>query len=332
MAALCIAAFLLAILVTREVELGNPGITHPPADPFSPLRISKLDLHEEVGPSTLETALRIAELAGVDTLVNLAGGADGGRLEAQLAAARPHGTRVILFANLDFQGCCGEPWVSREVSRLARARALGVRGLAILEVPAGTDLLSRQGDPIWSACAALGWPVVLGEIGSLEERLRVVERHPQVAFVAARGTGPDDADRVLDAMDRHGNLWLDMAGRLSGLGEATRLSRSALLAHSQRVLFGSGLKYVAAPPAPGIVFAAGSPVLLDPALLRGRAGWLFFEATLRFLETRDARISPQVPGQPRDELDGIGLPVEVLRRIYRRNAERLLGLTDPGGP
>jgi hypothetical protein len=88
-------------------------------------------------------------------LVNLSGGAEGGELDAQLAAARPHGDRVIILLNLDGGGCCGETWVAREAARLARGKALGARGLAAGQQPPGAGLASRRGEPIWVACAAL---------------------------------------------------------------------------------------------------------------------------------------------------------------------------------
>ena len=87
--------------------------------------------------------------------MNLSGGAEGGELDAQLAAARPYGDRVIIFMNLDGEGCCGEAWVAREAARLARGKALGARGLAIAQEPPGAGLASRRGEPIWEACAAL---------------------------------------------------------------------------------------------------------------------------------------------------------------------------------
>ena len=323
--ALCLSALLAALGATRAVERAYPGLTRPPTEAFTPLHIGKLDLHEELGPATLDTALGVARMAGIDTVVNLAGGAEGGLLEAQLAAARPHGARVVVFANLDFEAYGGGGWAAREAARLARARALGARGLAVLGAP-GPALLSSQGEPIWRACADLGWPVILGEVGTLEERLRLVEQHPRVEFVAARAGGAgDDTLRLLGAMDRFANLWLDTALRLPDLGRAREAVRPALLAHANRILFGSGLNYLEAPAGQDSAVPEGLPVLFDRELHRGRYRRFYFENVLRFLETRDVGIPAPDRGR-RGEVEGVGLPLEVLKRLYRRNAERLLGL------
>ncbi len=328
--ALCIAMLAAAFAATRAVERAHPGITRPEREPFAPLRIPKIDVHQHFGPATLGPALRIAQVDGIGALVNLSGGAEGGELDAQLAAARPHGERVSVFMNLDGEGCCGEAWAAREAARLARGKALGARGLAVGREPQGAGLASSRGEPIWEACAALRLPVALGEIGASDERVRLVERHPGVQFIGTHfWEGVADPAAVARLMDRMPNLYVDTAGSVPELGLRPEAARQAILAHPDRVLFGTDVRYVEAGDRQGILLGAGEPILLDPKLLGGKDRYTFFASTFRFFETRDASIPSPNPGMGDRDLTGIGLSRDVLGRIYHRNAEHLLGLHTP---
>ncbi len=324
MALLCVAAVALALGATRAVERAHPGITRPEEDSFAPLRIPKLDVHQHLAPATLDMALQVARASGIGAIVNLSGGAEGGGLEAQLAAARPHGDRVTVFMNLEAEGCCGEPWVRREAARLARGKALGARGLAIGGEPPGAGL-ARGGEPLWEACAALGLPVALADLDPREDRIRLLEGHPRVDFILTHfGDGSRDPARVARLMDRLSNLWVDTAG-VGELGLEPAAARQAILAHPDRVLFGTDVRYVGSSQRQGIALGAGQlPILLDAKLLGGDERLTFFRSTYRFFETRDAAIPSPLPGEGSGSIAGIGLPRDVLHRIYHRNAERLL--------
>lgn len=326
-AALCLGAIALALGATRAVERAHPGITRPEQEGFAPLRIPKLDVHQQVGHATLDMALQVAQVSGIGAFVNLSGGAEGGELEAQLAAARPRENRVIVFMNLDAEGCCGDRWIAREAARLARGKALGARGLAILSEPPGAGLTSERAEPLWEACAALGLPVALGELGLPEGRVRLLERHPRIDFIGTRFWGEPDPAKVTRLMDRLPNLWVDTAGRVQDLGSRRDAARQAILAHPDRVLFGSDLRYVEGSGRQGIILGAGAPILLDSKLLGGEERRRFFARAFRFFETRDAGIPG--PGEGDASIAGIGLPRDVLRGIYHRNAERLLGVRAP---
>lgn len=327
--ALCLGALAVALGATQAVERAHPGITRPEQDGFAALRMPKLDVHQHVTPATLEMALRVARVSGIGALVNLSGGPEGGALEAQVGAARSHGDRVLVFMNLDGEGCCGEAWARAEAARLARGKALGARGLAIPDDAPGADQASPRAEPIWEACAELGLPVALGGAGSLDEWIRIVERHPRVQFVGALfAESGEDPAQVARLMDRLPNLWVDTAGAVPGLGRAPDASRRAILAHPDRVLFGSDVRYVERDEQQGIALGTGQPILLDAKLLGGDERRVFFASMFRFFETRDAGI-PAQPGGRDGALSGIGLAREVLHGIYHRNAERLLHVRVP---
>jgi predicted TIM-barrel fold metal-dependent hydrolase len=328
-AALCGAAVALALGGTAAVERAFPEVAAREPESYA-LDLRRVDLHQHLGPRTVDLAVQIARLHGIDVVVNLSGGAPGHGLEEGLAAASRHPDRVVTFANLDLSGCCDEAWGRREAEAVARARALGARGLALAERP----LAGAGADAVLDACAALGLPVTLeahDDAPALAAAtLAAVGRHAGVAFVAARfareAHDPDAAARLLDL---HPNLHLDLGASVPRLGRVPDAARRVLQAHRDRVLFGTDAQYVEGRDWNGIVLAEGDPILVDAKLLGGKERRLFFEGVLRFLETRDAAIPSPVPLLQTDDIAGIGLPREVLRDVYRRNAERLLGLRVP---
>src|SRR4029078_10348781 len=130
----------------------------------------------------------------------------------------------------------------------------------------------------------------------------VVESHLATTFIGAHvGCAAEDLDWVSDMLDACPNYAVDVAARLGELGWQAYPSREFFIRHKDRIVFGTD----------------GDP---DPGEYRR---WY------RFLETRDASFDyggDEVPGQGRWQIHGIGLPDEVLRKVYGENARRLLAL------
>ena len=384
-AALCAGAIALVLGSTRAAQRRLPAETLLPPSAFPPLAIVRIDAHAHFDPATVGDAVRIAETNGIRALVNLSGGSPGGELEAQLAAARPYGDRVVVLMGLDFDGCCSESWARREAARLADGKKLGARGLKIHKafglavrdeaavargaspLAARVPLDSPALEPVWQACAALALPVVIhagdpkaffGPPGEANERreelalvpewsfadrsrfppwqqifdefVRLVERHPKITFVGAHfGNDAEDPATVARLMDRLHNLWVDTAARVPELGRHPEETRAAILAHRDRMIFGTDLQLVQGPDWKGVVYGAGQPYLIEPGAGRGAAMSRFFDGSYRFFETRDRAIPSPTPIQGGWAVDGIGLPRDVLEKIYHQNAERLLGVKVP---
>jgi predicted TIM-barrel fold metal-dependent hydrolase len=328
-ALLCLAAVAAAVGGTWAVERAVPVLRQREAEAYA-LAVPRLDVHQHLGPRTIDMAVQIARRHGIDALVNLSGGTVGGGLEEQLAAAGKYPGRVHTFMNLDLRGCCDAAWAAREAERLARGQALGARGVAVTEVRLASPVL----EPVWAACAELGLPVTVEVDEAASElapaTLVAVARHPRVRFVAGRFAGaaaePERATRLLE---RHPNLHLDLGSAVPFLGRVPEAARAALLAHPDRVLFATDVQYVSSPEQSAIVLGAGQPVLLDANLLGGKARRVFFESALRFLETRDPAIPSPSPELSPDDLRGLGLPRRALDALYWRNAERLLSVRVP---
>jgi predicted TIM-barrel fold metal-dependent hydrolase len=115
------------------------------------------------------------------------------------------------------------------------------------------------------------------------------------------GCAAEDLRLVGAMLDANPNFSVDIAARLGELGRQPYTSRAFFLRYADRILFGVDM-------AP------------DPDL---------YAIHYRFLETFDESFdydTDDVPGQGRWQIHGIGLPEDVLRKVYRDNARRILRL------
>jgi predicted TIM-barrel fold metal-dependent hydrolase len=308
---------------------------------FRGLGIWKIDFHEQADPEVLGAAVNVAASQGILGIVNLGGGQAGAGLERQVEAAARFPGRVLVFMSLDGRGCCDDAWADREVARLVTGRALGARGLHVprdLAGPRGVpvQLDSPALDPVWATAGGLGIPVAIhrGEgPDATGELTRLLERHPGIPFVALHLADlAGDPAALSSLLVRLPNLYLDTAGRVIDLARDPERSREFLVTHADRVLFGTDLVWMQGPKpeSRALVLGSGPPVRSLDQLRR------FFDSTWRFYETRDTTIPPPTPpaapspspAAPDPKLRGLGLPRDVLTRIFHGNARKLLGFAD----
>jgi predicted TIM-barrel fold metal-dependent hydrolase len=329
-----------------------------------------IDAHNHLGPSGFagDWAKRparelgdVLDAAGIAALVDLDGG-QGDRLRREIDrwhAGLPG--RVAVFAGVDYDSWSTDPaFGETEARRLREGVASGARGLKVWKT-LGLRARDRSGrlvpvddarlDPLWAAAGELRVPVtihVADPIAFFEpldasnerwEELRenpdwhfwptrppgrpdldgfppfdelidalesVVVRHPRTTFIGAHvGCAVEDLARVSLILERCPNLHVDIAARIAELGRQPYTAREFFLRWPDRILFGTDI-----PP--------------DP-----RA----YAVHYRFLETLDESFDYGVddpPGQGRWHIHGVGLPDEVLARVYNRNAAALVGIGGPG--
>jgi len=300
-----------AVAIGSAVDWLRPDLERLPGEPFQALPFDRIDVEERIETPALDHALRLARAQGIDRLVSLTGGFFGDGLEAQLAAAARHGGRVKVLMNLDPRGCCGADWSTREAARAASGRAAGAAGL-FLDTPGPVPLDGAPLDRVLEECLRLRLPVAVRVAGpeGAAALSRAADRRPELPLLAVGlDLPPAEAGALLA---RHPALQLVVGVRLAAWARDPAAARAALLAHPGRVLFGTSVELRLSGPDEVEVRNAGR----DPAEVRA-----FYAAQYRFFETRDPRIP--VPGGV--EAGGLGLPRAVLRQLYHRNAERLLG-------
>jgi predicted TIM-barrel fold metal-dependent hydrolase len=135
----------------------------------------------------------------------------------------------------------------------------------------------------------------------LEALEAVVATHPGTVFVAVHCAGnPEDLGWVDRMLSTYGNLHVDISARLAELGRQPRATRRLVMAHPDRVLFGTD----------------AFPISADT-----------YELYERFLQTDDEYFSHDPHGSAlmgRWAISGLDLPEDVLRQVYAGNALRLV--------
>jgi predicted TIM-barrel fold metal-dependent hydrolase len=326
--------------------------------------VPAVDAHNHLGPTPFggEWATRpplelgaILDAAGIAAIVDL----DGGTGEALAREVERWRTglpgRVAVFAGLDYDAWpVDDAFGDHEAGRLRAAVAAGAAGLKVWKL-LGLRARDRSGrlvavddarlDPLWAAAGELGVPVTihvadpvaffepLDEHNERWEELHdnpdwhffptrpaerreaegfppfdelidgleaIVVRHPGTTFIGAHvGCAAEDLGRVSTILERCPNFHVDIAARIAELGRQPYTARAFFERWSDRILFGTDL----------------SP---DPAM---------YAIHYRFLETLDESFEyglDDPPSQGRWQIHGLGLPGEILERVYATNARRLI--------
>lgn len=148
--------------------------------------------------------------------------------------------------------------------------------------------------PDWSFYGA---PVPKASL--LEQRNRVIARHPKTTFVCAHlAESSENLMCVAELLDSYPNLYVDISARTPELGRQPYTARAFFLKYADRILFGTDL-------------------LPSADMYR-----LYY----RFLETADEYFEypSHASRQGRWNIYGLFLPGKVLQKIYRENALKLL--------
>jgi predicted TIM-barrel fold metal-dependent hydrolase len=133
----------------------------------------------------------------------------------------------------------------------------------------------------------------------LEQRNRVFARHPETTFVGAHlAECGEDLAYLSELLDTYPNLQIDISARTPELGRQPYSARRFLLKYADRILFGTDL-------------------LPEVSMYR---------LHYRFLETSDEYFEypSHASRQGRWNIYGLFLPDDVLRKVYRENALKLL--------
>jgi len=323
-------------------------------------RFPVIDMHNHLGggkrrltPETVKKYLTEMNTAGVKTVVNLDGGWGDTLKETLAALDEAHPGRFATYALINFDGLDDSDWGEREARRLEESFKMGAKGLKFHKL-LGLHYRYKDGklmpvddpklDPVWEVCAKHKRPVVIHiadpaafftpldrsnerwhELNQhpnwlfygtqfprredlLAQLHRVIERHPKTTFVNTHfGNNAEDLASVAEKLDKYPNMYVDIDARISELGRQPYTARKFFLKYQDRIMFGT-----------------------DTTPNREA-----YRVYYRFLETDDeyfdCSASHHLQGFWR--IYGIFLPTEVLEKVYRTNAERVLyGLKSDDAP
>ncbi|MBL9136422.1 MAG: amidohydrolase family protein [Verrucomicrobiales bacterium] len=271
--------------------------------------------------------------------------------------------RFVLYFNLDYSGWDQPSWPENAARQVDEARRMGAAGLKEYK-RLGLYLRDGKGeliriddaklDPVWRRCGELGMPVSIhvadprafwlpfsesnerwkelkdhrpwwfGDpkiyppreelLGALD---RVISRHPATTFVCVHfANNAEDIDWVEQALDQHPNMHADLAARIPEIGRhPPEKVRQLFVKHQDRILFATDFQVY-----DKLILGSSG----DDERPTDEDAAEFFRKHWRWLETNDRNFAHMTPIQGDWTISAIGLPPEVLRKIYFDNARRLL--------
>ncbi|MEO8075381.1 MAG: amidohydrolase family protein [Acidobacteriota bacterium] len=304
--------------------------------------------------------LQVMDAVNLQTMVNLTGGVGSGLAQSIERYQSPHPGRFVTFTEPRYAQLNEPNYAREQAADVERAHQAGARGLKVLKT-LGLYLRERitsgplvaiddsRFDPMWEACAGKAMPVAIHvsdpeafflatdrfnerfeELNNhpdwsfhgrdfpsnrqlLEARNRMFARHPKTTFVALHvGHNAEDLGYVSECLDRYPNMNVEIGARIGELGRQPRNARRFFDRYQDRILFGTD----------AIPHGTDTPQQVFNQAL--------YEIYFRFLETEDEYFDyapAPTPPQGRWRIYGVGLPEPILRKVYRDNAARLLGLS-----
>lgn len=277
-------------------------------------------------------------------MVNLSGrgwGAGTEHLERSVENVRKTAPgRIVVFTNLDFSAIDDPEWQARMLNRLEVDVKNGAAGLKIYK-NLGMSATDSKGnripindpriDPLWKKCGELGIPVLIHSADPrqfwqpfdknnerwlelkthpgrrhdndpvkwetiLAEQHDVFRKHPGTKFINAHlGWYGNDLKKLSELLDRYPNMYTEIGAVIAELGRQPSTARQFLIQYQDRVLF-------------------------------GKDSWVpdEYETYFRVLETADEYFPYHKRYHAFWKMYGLNLPDEVLKKIYYKNAIKLI--------
>jgi predicted TIM-barrel fold metal-dependent hydrolase len=316
-----------------------------PVHPMRQPRFPVIDYHNHLDSMQPQDVLAVMDQCGVERVVNITMQVGERALEIidSYRAAAPD--RFSAIGWMDWSGVERTDFVQVTLDRIHRMVEHGVCGIKFwkdfgLTVRDADGSLLRIDDercaPIFEECGKQGLPVMfhtadpsaffepidatnerfeelaahpdwgfssspVSKAMLLEQRNRVIRRHPRTTFVGAHfAESSEDLASLAGQLDALPNLSVDISARISELGRQPYSARSFFLKYADRIVFGTDL-------------------LPEVAM---------YQLYYRFLETADEYFEypSHASRQGRWNIYGIFLPEDVLRKVYRENALKLLSI------
>lgn len=317
-----------------------------PQHPLTKPKFPFIDVHnhQSLTKSPEQMAQLIKEMDALDmrVMVNLSG-RTGEALKQGVANMKGrYPKRFIVFANLDFSNVDDPNYGEIAAKQLEQdVRVGGAQGLKIFK-NLGLTLKDGQGrripvddprfDPVWKKCGELRIPVLIhsAEPASffdsqdqtnerwlelkqfpdrarpadryppfetiIGEQHRVFERHPRTTFINAHlGWFGGDLARLGKLMDKLPNMQTEIGAVLAELGRQPRFAREWLIRYQDRVMFGKDS--------------------YNPSE---------YHVYFRVLETDDEYFDYYRKRHAFWKMYGLNLPDDVLKKIYYKNALRVI--------
>jgi uncharacterized protein len=317
-------------------------VATPHLVPRAKFPVVDIHSHLRVTPENMEQTIKEMDALNLRVLVNLSGGSgDGLRRLVQEIRGSKHADRFRVFATVNLTGVGSAGWAEREVAGLEQAIKDGAIGLKIFK---NLGLTARKADgtrlkvddpdldPIWQTAARHGIPVIIhvadpaqffapidyknerwlelaifpgreypqdrypGFEELMAERDRMFARNPKTRFINAHfGWHGNDLGRAAKHLDTLPNVVFEVGAVLYEFGRQPRAAREFFIKYQDRIMFGKDA--------------------YEPSE---------YPYYWRVFETGDEYFDYYRDYHAFWKLYGMQLPDDVLRKLYHRNAERIV--------
>jgi uncharacterized protein len=303
-----------------------------------------IDMHSHAYAKTPEEIaewVRNMDEVGVNSTIILTG-ATGREFDDIYRKYAVHPDRFELWCGFDYTGYDQPGFSQRALGSLEKCHAAGARGVGELHDKGkglNSDTMTALGmhpddarmDSLFERCGQLGMPVnihvadpiwmyeamdnrndglmnafywrldnqpgIVGHSGMIDILERTVKRHSRTTFIACHFANLDyDLARLGQLLERHPNLFADISARYAETAPIPRFLSQFYAKYGDRLLYGTDMGF-------------------DKPMYR---------VTFRILETLDEHFYETEMFSYHWSLNGFGLPDEVLQKVYRTNAEKIL--------
>lgn len=319
-----------------------------PEHPVKRAKFPFVDVHSHqfrMPSQDLSELVRAMDTLNLAVMVNLSGGS-GENLKAAVANVEAnYPNRFLVFANVDFDGVGSPGWGQKAAAQLGKDVKNGASGLKIYK-SLGLRHRDIDGnriavddprlDPIWAKCGELGIPVLIHSADPksfwdpmdannerwlelktrprrkrsatdpapwqqiIDEQHRMFRKHPKTNFINAHmGWYANNLGRLSELLDEMPNMNVGIGAIIAELGRQPRMAKAFFIKYQDRILFGKD---------------AWNPSE--------------FPTYFRVLETDDEYFPYYKKYHAFWAMYGLDLPDTVLKKVYYKNAMRLLPKID----
>lgn len=342
------------VLFTGTVFSQQKSMDFEKYDPVSTLTVPEhrvtrakypfIDVHNHqwnLTETSIPGLLRQMDSLNMAVMVNLSGG-NGARLNEMVQRIRNKApNRLLVFANIDFSGIGEDGWTAKAVQQLEDDVKNGANGLKIFK-NLGFSVRDNAGkrvavddsrlDAIWEKCGALKIPVLIHTADPkpfwdpvdehnerwlelvthprrkranndpepwenlIAEQHRMFKKHPGTLFIAAHfGWYPNNLGYLGSLLDAMPNMMIEFGAVIAELGRQPRAAKQFFEKYQDRIMF-------------------------------GKDSWVpeEYSTYFRVLETEDEYFPYHKKYHAFWRMYGMGLPDDILKKIYYQNALRII--------
>ncbi|MEO5893587.1 MAG: amidohydrolase family protein [Ferruginibacter sp.] len=352
--ALILTAGLIFSAASSKAQSSTQKMDFEKYDPVSTLVVPEhitrhakfpfIDVHNhqwDMAGQNLSLLVRDMDTLNMSVMVNLSGGS-GDYLQQSIKNIRStYPGRFIVFANIEFKGIGEKGWTEKAVKQLENDVKNGANGLKIFKT-LGLSVKDNEGkrvtvddnrlDAIWTKCGELKIPVLIHtadpkpfwdatdehnerwmEIVThpgrkrgandpapwetlIEEQHNMFKKHPNTTFIAAHfGWYANDLARLGTLLDQMPNVVVEFGAVIAELGRQPVMAKQFFTKYQDRILF-------------------------------GKDSWVpdEYKTYFRVLETSDEYFPYHKKYHAFWRMYGMGLPDEILKKVYYKNALRII--------